>query len=77
LDVRFAESAQARFGIDLRGGNALVSEKLLDVIEGHASVEEDRGDVGAEAMGGDLLRDPCLVGRLLEGLPTGVRASPP
>jgi hypothetical protein len=65
LDVRFAESAQTRFGIDLRGGDALVSEELLDMIERHAGIEEDRGDAGSQAVRRDLLRDPGLRGRLM------------
>jgi hypothetical protein len=64
LGVRFAESAQTRFGIDLRGGDALVSEELLDMIERHAGIEEDRGDAGPQAVRRDLLRDPGLRGRL-------------
>lgn len=65
LDVGFTEPAQTRFGIDLRGGDALVAEELLDMIERHAGIEEDRGDAGPQAVRRDLLRDPGLRGRLM------------
>lgn len=64
LDVRVAEPIQARLSINLGGGNALVPQELLDMIEGHPRIKEDRGDAGAEAVRGDLLLDPRLSGCL-------------
>jgi len=65
LEIRFAESMQTRFGVDLRGGDALVPEELLDMIEGHASVEEDRRNAGAQTVWRHLLRDSGLDGRFM------------
>ncbi len=64
VDVGLAESTQARFRINLCTGNVLVPQELLDMIEWHAGVEEERGHAGAEPMGCDLLLNPRLIGRV-------------
>ena len=54
MDVVLTHSMQTRLGVDLCRGNPLVPEKLLHLVQGHACIQQDGRDAGAETMRSDV-----------------------
>src|SRR5258708_7108947 len=60
LEVVITHAVQTRLGIDLRGGDPLVAKEFLHLVQGHASVQQDRSDAGAQSVRCDVLVDAGL-----------------
>ena len=54
-EVVFAHAAQTRIGVDLGGGDPLVPQKLLHLVQRHAGVQQEGRHAGAQPVRGHVL----------------------